>query len=543
MTMPELLADAVAGPGGREHWLCEGAPGIERAALMQGRSAEAVGALGAVASGSPHATRVGMGILRQGGTAADAAVAAALATMVADPPNASPAGRGHILWAPAGETPRAIDGATRAPAHLSEGVRRLPDRQALPLPGIVRALLRLHAEGGSLPLARVVAPARDLARDGFTVPRELAAVWAWRAPDLVDPDARAHYLPDGRPVPEGAVFRNPGLAGFLDRLISTGQDPFADPVFAGPFCERLAAKGGFWTVGDLRAAVPLVGETVELREKGWRLTSIGRQGWGHTLLRIVALVNSAVPGPILDIEIAHLLAILRAFEERPEELRSLKPKSDPLPWDALSARLAEGLPEGWADSAVLAAALDRARTPAPSDDRDTTHLSVVDADGMRVALTQSIGPHFGARVADPVTGILLAHSYRMAEDPVPGARDVTEQCPCLLDIGGACYALGGAGSERIPGAVAGVIRHLLNGSSLANALAAPRANWVGATARLHLDVPEGLETRLAEAGAEVSFTGRGPVDHLGIVQAVGRRADGTVMAAADPAYAGSADAA
>ena len=90
--------------------------------------------------------------------------------------------------------------------------------------------------------------------------------------------------------------------------------------------------------------------------------------------------------------------------------------------------------------------------------------------------------------------------------------------------------------------MAGVIRHLLNGTSLANALAAPRANWVGATARLHLDVPEGLETRLAEAGAEVSFTGRGPVDHLGIVQAVGRRADGTVMAAADPAYAGSADA-
>ena len=71
MTMPELLTDAVAGPEGRARWLRDGSAGAERDALMQGRSAEAVGALGAVASGSPHATRVGMGILRQGGTAAE----------------------------------------------------------------------------------------------------------------------------------------------------------------------------------------------------------------------------------------------------------------------------------------------------------------------------------------------------------------------------------------------------------------------------------------------------------------------------------------
>ena len=122
----------------------------------------------------------------------------------------------------------------------------------------------------------------------------------------------------------------------------------------------------------------------------------------------------------------------------------------------LVARLGDHLPADWASPAALSDAIGQARGPAAAEDRDTTHLSVVDAAGMRVALTQSIGPHFGARVADPETGILIPPSYRMAEAPAPGARDVTEQCPCLLDIGAARYALGGAGSERIPGAVAAV---------------------------------------------------------------------------------------
>lgn len=541
MTLPELLSDRSARQG-RERWLSEGNPDDVTGQIMAGRAEEAAGRVGAIACGSPHATHIGMEVLKAGGTAADAAAAAAFAMMVADPPNASPAGRGHILWARKGEAAQAIDGATAAPSHLPGGVKKLPDHQALPLPGILRAVLRLHADAGRLPLSEIARPARDLARDGFEVGDELARIWDWRAPEIRDPDARRVYLPEGKPVPAGAVFRNPGVADVFDRLIATGADPFSDPDFTAPLCARLAAKGAFWTVADLAAAEPLVGETVQVSGDNWTLTSIGRQGWGHTLLRIVALVDSARPGTATDAEIAHLLAILCAFEERPEELRSLKPKTDPLPWDVLCDRLGQPFSGQWTTEEFLTRAVDRARLPDTAEERDTTHLSVVDARGMRVALTQSIGPHFGARVADPETGLLLAHSYRMAQDPTPGARDVTEQCPSLLDFDGAAYALGGAGSERIPGAVAAVIRHILSGAPLAHALAAPRSNWVGETARLHVDAPAGLEDRLTRAGAKIEFTGRGPVDHLGIVQAVGQMADGRVTAAADPAYSGSASA-
>lgn len=541
MTVMDLLSDEAASQAdARRRWLDEGDHQAALRGLTESRTASGHGQVGAIASGSPHATSAGFQVLKVGGNAADAAVAAAFAMMVADPPNASPAGRGHILWARAGESPKAIDGATMAPSHVPAGQGRLPDTQALPLPGIVRAVLQLHATAGHLPLSRVVAPARALAQEGFAVPLELARIWAWRAPELKDADARRHYLRDGKAPRRGEVFCNPGLAGFFDKMIETGKDPFSDPDYASAFCARLAHKGAFWTADDLIAADPRNGETVTYSGRDWSLTSIGRQGWGHTLLRIVALAASVEPEGPLEAEIAHLLAILRAFEERPEELRSLKPKTDPLPWDVLCDRLGDPLPPEWAAQEFLSDTLDRIALSAPEEERDTTHLSVVDASGMCVSLTQSIGPHFGARVADPETGILIAHSYRMAEDPTPNARDVTEQCPCLLDLGQVRYALGGAGSERIPGAVAGVIRHLLQGIPLGTALAAPRSNWVGATARLHLDAPEGLEDRLAAAGADFEFTGRGPVDHLGIVQAVGRRCDGFLEAAADPAYAGTA---
>ncbi|MBV2358375.1 gamma-glutamyltransferase family protein [Thalassococcus sp. CAU 1522] len=541
MTLGALLSDgAAAAADARTRWLDEGGAIDVTDHLMAGRAAQGAGRFGAIASGSPHATRIGMDILRAGGTAADAAAAAALAMMVADPPNASPAGRGHILWTRPGEDARAIDGATSAPDHLPAHLKKLPDRQALPLPGIVRAILKLHSDGGRLPLRAIATPARNLAGDGFVVPQELARIWAWRAPDIADDDARRIFLPGQAPVPAGARFRNPALADFFDRLILTGRDPFSDPGFTEPLCRRLASKGAFWSTDALATAEPKVGETVSLRGPDWTLTSIGRQGWGHTVLRIVSLVASADTTDACDAEVAHLLAILCAFEERPEELRSLKPKTDPLAWDVLRDRLGEPIPDNWAAPQFLSDALVRARHPQTAEERDTTHLSVVDSEGMRVALTQSIGPHFGSRVADRETGLLLAHSYRMAESPTPGARDVTEQCPCLLEMSDAAYALGGAGSERIPGAVAAVIRHLLSGRPLSAALAAPRSNWVGATARIHIDAPASLEVRLAAAGAEVAFTGRGPVDHLGIVQAAGRHRDGRVCAAADPAYCGTA---
>ena len=234
--------------------------------------------------------------------------------------------------------------------------------------------------------------------------------------------ARSAALPGGEAPEPGARFVHPGLAAFFEHLTATGTDPFADPDFARGFCDRVARKGARWSVEALAAAEARDGETVSFRGTGWRLTSIGRQGWEDTLLRIAALSASRAARSSLDAELVHLAAVLRAFEERPEELRSLEPKPHPIPWETLRARIGEPPAGDWAAPAALAASAARMRGPAMAEERDTTHLSVVDREGMRVALTQSIGPHFGARVADPETGVLLAHSCRMTHTPEPGAR-------------------------------------------------------------------------------------------------------------------------
>lgn len=506
------------------------------------------GRYGAVACGSPHAVRIGLDLLKSGGSAADAAVGMACAMMVADPVNCSPAGRGHVLYRQDGEEPHAINGTTRAPEYVREGAAPIP------LPGIVGALLQLHGTSGRLSLQTILQPVIELAETGFEVPDELAQIWAVRAGDLRDEDARSWYLPGGKIPVAGDIFCHAGLALFFRELAAAGKDPFTNIEFVSGFCERNASKGLTWSDKDVWHIFPREGEVVRLAEEDWELVSIGRQGWGHTLLQITALNqwakragHSGAP-----LELAELMAIAQAFDDRPQHLRSLKPKSSPIPFEDLLDRALFAEAEAWrnvrsalsgeldkGDLANIAPGMDRGVLGVASEERDTTHMSVIDANGLQVSITQSIGPHFGARVVDPKYGILFGHSYRMEFDPVPLAEDVTEQCPSLLRKGDAVYALGGAGSERIPGAVANVVRHLIAGDNLASAMCQPRANWVGPLVRLHVDAPKSLLEKLQHAGINTEITDRGPVDHLGIVHAVGR-CGASFEASADPAYAGAA---
>ncbi len=165
---------------------------------------------------------------------------------------------------------------------------------------------------------------------------------------------------------------------------------------------------------------------------------------------------------------------------------------------------------------------------------------MVDGRGGAVSLTCSIGPHFGTAVALPEVGVLLPNSYRMADGPRPGERDETEMTPALLrGPRGEVLAVGGAGSERIPGAVAQVVAHHLRRSlPLAEALAEPRLTWKNGRLRVHCDLPPPVLEGLERLGFPLELRNRSHVDHLGVVHAVLRRADGTCEGAADPVYDG-----
>ena len=206
-----------------------------------------------------------------------------------------------------------------------------------------------------------------------------------------------------------------------------------------------------------------------------------RHAWGNTLAEMLnILAEFPALKDVASAQEMELVArvIAQSLQDRPQALGTLAPKKDGLALDMLSSRefareRAERI------RAARQAEPQRTGGEAPRDNRedhDTTHLSVMDAEGNAVALTTSIGPRFGARVASPQLGFFYAHSYRMRSSPEPGARDHTEMTPTIvLHQGKPVLVIGAAGSERIPGAILQVLSNVLDrGMSLREAVRAPR---------------------------------------------------------------------
>ncbi|MGY6645417.1 MAG: gamma-glutamyltransferase [Salinarimonas sp.] len=503
---------------------------------------------GMVAASSPHAARAGREVLDAGGNAVDAAIATVLALAVADPINLSLFGRCQMLGL-TGERFWAIDGATRAPMVLPEAQagKTRTGFAAAPVPGLLPALDRAHRRHGRIALADIVAPAHRLAEEGFVIPPALGAIWQEKAGALAaDHGARRFYLKaDGTPYGPGEHFRHPPLARLLRALshdlLALGHDRAEREALA----RRIAASGGFVTAEDIAQDATGDGEILYGTLAGHALTTIGRQGWGHTLLQMAAIIEAGGFDPA-DPDFAEQIAlmVLCALADRPQEIGTLTPKPFGMPLEMLCdpafAKTRAALIRQQARAPDTGARLVAAfGAPGIRADRDTTHISVVDAAGDMVALTGSIGPHFGADVADPKHGVLFAHSYRMASDPSAGARDVTEMTPTIVTgAGGLRLAIGAAGSERIPGAVMQVlVGRLMRGQGLREAVGAPRCNWLGGALRLHEGHPEA--DRLRARGYTIVPSPRDHRRHLGIVQAVERDAAGCA-GAADPAYDGAA---
>ncbi|MES0050027.1 MULTISPECIES: gamma-glutamyltransferase [unclassified Mesorhizobium] len=497
---------------------------------------------GVVATGAPAATEAGAEMLRQGGTAADAAVAAALAMCVADPANASLLGRCQIVLRTREGRFAAIDGASTIPSCLPETLGAGPLAFAA-IPCLPQALEKLHAEHGRLSLSVVAAPAARLAEEGFIAPHHLAAAWAQNAAALAKGGA-GPYLDDARPP---ARFRHGHLSALLRAFGECGAAAITSGETARNLAEGVRARGGYWRADDLAANAALDGEILHASFRDCQVTTIGRQGWGHTLIEMLSILDRLPPfaDNLTGAEACRLIAVIETcFADRPQRLGSLEPKlaghafETLIAPDFIAARAAE----------ITACLLDNSRTVAQSvaptiratEQKDTTHLSTLDAQGATVALTMSIGPHFGLRATDAAFGLLPAKSYRMSSDPAPGARDVTEMSPAIVTRGDrVILSVGAAGSELIPGAIVQAIINVVDrGVSLGEALRMPRVNMSESGVCAHDEVgPEAIASlRMRWPGLGVSAVGG---DHLGVVQAVGHNADGHSYGSADNAWDGT----
>lgn len=454
----------------------------------EARTAEGADAL--IAAAHPDATQAGARMLAEGGSAADAAIAAQLMLTLVEPQSSGIGGGAFLLHHDAGaEELLAYDGRETAPEAIDETLFLDADGEpqdfleavvggdAVGTPGLMRMLERVHEAHGELPWAQLFEPAMERAREGFPVsPRLHEAISRWE-PDDFEAARRYFFTDAGEPLPAGERLRNPELARSLERLAEQGADALYEGALAEAIVDAVQEAGGALKRSDLadyRAEVraPVCAPYAGHRVCGMPPPSSG----GVSVLQILQLQSLAAERltPASDAERYHLLAEASrlAFADRDRYLGDPEHADPPvaalLDRDYLAERAARIEPES---------SLGRAEPGLDRDDggtaeghrhgRSTSHLSVIDEAGNAVALTTSVEMPFGSRLM--AGGFILnnqltdfdfeprdAEGAPVPNRPAPGKRPLSSMAPTVAygADGELRLAIGSPGGTRIIGYVA-----------------------------------------------------------------------------------------
>lgn len=487
-----------------------------------------------VAAPTPEAVEAALSILERGGNAVDAAAAAAFALMVTDPAMCSVGGRSQILLRLNDGRFVGIDGATQAPLRVGEPARLGHGYRTAPVPGSPAALEQMVEEHGTLPLHEVLQPAIHLAEQGFRIKRDYHEAFRRYGETLqLYPGTRQHFFkPDGSPYSEGEVFRQPALARTLRLIAEHGSEILYRGEMARAIVVDMEEHGGLVREDDLAQYHPTPGAVVEGRYRGLRVVGRGGNCDAASVIEMLHILEHFDLGSYVveDPEYIHLMAqvlYLGADDEHLPDWQQVSP--------ALAARRVREID--------LTTALPIPIRPSGGPPGETNHLSVVDADGNAVAITQSIGEAFGAKAASPELGFFYAYSYDMNDEPVPLQREKTSQSPTMvLRDGEPFLVLGSAGSSRIPGSIVRVVVNVVDHvMPLEKALGARR--WFLTESGLRIEAVS-LPSSTRQALERYGYTLRpyeGPDGYFGRVHAVLiDRAGGVLFGGADPRDFGAA---
>ena len=429
----------------------------------------AEGVKGMVVAPTPEAADAGLAILKRGGNAVDAAAAAAFAIMVTDPGMSSLGGRAQILVRLADGTVAGIDGATQVPSMARSPAKTGRGYCTCPVPGGPLAIQQMVQRYGTLPLRVLLQPAIRLAREGFVIKQDYHEFFR-RAGKVfrLYPGTAAHFLkPDGSFYSRGDVFRQPALAHTLEVIAERGAEALYRGELAEAILRDMREHGGLIREEDLARYRPLPGEIVRGTYRGFEVIGRGDQCNGAAVIEALQILEQ--------------YPLSRFWSENP--LRFFHVQSQAVYLAMVDTYIADwlqaspALARRRAREIDLEKALPVPRRPVSAEEASwTTHLSVVDAQGNAVALTQSLGPVFGSKVANPELGFFYAYSYRMNDSVAPLSRDKTNQSPTLvLHKGDPFLVLGAAGGAHIPSAIIATILNVVDlQMPLADAVSAPR---------------------------------------------------------------------
>jgi gamma-glutamyltranspeptidase/glutathione hydrolase len=480
-----------------------------------------------VVTNHPLGSAAGLEMLAMGGNAVDAAIASVFALTVVEPMMVGPLGGGYINLKLADGTALCIDNYTLAPGEATADMYTpisdswpdyllTVDRKnqvghlASGVPGNLKGWDEAHQLHGRLSWETVVEPAIRYASNGFVCSDYLSRLATEHGADIaLYPETAAIFQPDGIPVRAGDLIRQPALAESLRTIAQQRSAALYGGSLGQMVVDDMAANGGIISMDDLRSYRTVRNAPVTGTYRGHEVSGPPPGNSGITL--IIEMLNILEGYDLAGmgfgtVESTHLLLeVLKiAFADRFAYLGDPETVDIPIEWLTSKPYAASRRDDIDPTRASVAAA----GQPVHGSDF-TTHLTVADADGNMVSMTQTINELFGSKVMVPGTGLLLNNTQAMF-DPHPGQpnsiaankRVVSSMAPAIISHDGKPWlGLGTPGGVRIfPSVLQAIVNVIDHGMSLQEAVEAPRVWTQGQNVELEPPFAETIQGRLSALG-------------------------------------------
>ncbi|MFN5078288.1 MAG: gamma-glutamyltransferase [Planctomyces sp.] len=493
---------------------------------------EVIARHGMAATSQPLATMTAVDILRRGGSAVDAAIAANAVLCVAEPTGCGIGGDLFaIVWDSGTGRLHGLNGSGRSPMGLTaeefrqRGLSRIPSFGVLPLsvPGCVDGWFELHGRFGRLPMSEVLAPAIRYAREGIPVSEVIAE--GWRSGETVfrdQPGFAETFLVGGRAPRKGDVFTNSALADTLERIVEHGRDEFYRGSTAVRISDFVRQHGGYLSLEDLQQHKSEWVAPVSVNYRGYDVWELPPNGQGIAALQMLNLLSGFDVGKAGFGSADHVHWFVEAKKLAFEDRARLY--ADP---QFAAVPVAELISTDYADRRRVLMNSERAASsypvgiPVAVEEGDTIYLTTADSDRNMVSLIQSNYRGFGSGVCPTGLGFSLQDRGEMFDlqpgrmnSYAPGKRPFHTIIPAFVTKDGQPYmSFGVMGGATQPQGHVQILMNVLDfGMNIQEAGDAPRILHSGSseptgeqmtnggTVALESGFPEGLSERLIERG-------------------------------------------
>ncbi|WP_262992047.1 gamma-glutamyltransferase [Alteromonas salexigens] len=376
--------------------------------------AEVLAQHGMAATSQPLATQAALNILRQGGNAIDAAIAANAVLGVVEPTGSGIGGDLFaIVWDAEKQALTGLNASGRSPkslkkAHFAEqGMNKIPSFGPLPVsvPGAVDGWFELHEKYGSLPMTTILTPAIEYARNGHPVSEMVAYYWQMNVDRIGEYDGFADvFMPHGRAPRKGEVFKNPALAATYEKIATGGRDAFYKGDIARTMAAYVQEQGGFLSYDDLASHTSEWVEPVSANYRGYQVYELPPNGQGIAALQILNILErydiEGMGFGSADYIHTFVEAKKLAFEDRAKFYAD--PAFNDIPVDWLISKEYAAKRQQLIDPNKAATRVD-----AGVYEGDTIYLTVADEAGNMVSLIQSNYRGMGSGMTPPGLGFVL----------------------------------------------------------------------------------------------------------------------------------------